>query len=54
MTEEAHSAPDQELRGELRDDLVRAMGRVPELAGRDLRLTRAVRAGSRTATSSSR
>ncbi len=39
MTEEAHPAPDQELRGELRDDLVRAMGRVPELAGRDLRLT---------------
>ena len=25
MTEEAHPAPDQELRGELRDDLVRAM-----------------------------
>jgi thiamine kinase-like enzyme len=32
-------APDQELRGELRDDLVRAMGRVPELAGRELTLT---------------
>jgi len=27
------------LRGELRDDLVRAMGRVPELAGHDLTLT---------------
>ena len=33
------SSPDEELRGELRDDLVRAMGRVPELAGRDLHLT---------------
>ena len=32
-------SPDQELRGELRDDLVRAMGRVPELAGRELTLT---------------
>jgi thiamine kinase-like enzyme len=32
-------SPDEELRGELRDDLVRAMGRVPELSGRDLRLT---------------
>jgi thiamine kinase-like enzyme len=32
-------SPDQELRGELRDHLVRAMGRVPELAGRDLTLT---------------
>jgi thiamine kinase-like enzyme len=31
--------PDQPLRGELRDDLVRAMGRIPELAGRDLTLT---------------
>jgi thiamine kinase-like enzyme len=31
--------PDDALRGELRDHLVRAMGRVPELAGRDLRLT---------------
>jgi thiamine kinase-like enzyme len=31
MTETVH--------GELRDDLVRAMGRVPELAGRDLSLT---------------
>jgi thiamine kinase-like enzyme len=39
VTEEAHRDPDQELRGELRDDLVRAMGRVPELAGRDLVLT---------------
>jgi thiamine kinase-like enzyme len=37
--EEDPLGPDQELRGELRDDLVRAMGRVPELAGRDLRLT---------------
>jgi thiamine kinase-like enzyme len=36
VTEEAHSDPDQELRGELREDLVRAMGRVPELAGREL------------------
>ena len=35
----ASPAPDQELRGELRDDLVRAMGRVPELAGRALTLT---------------
>jgi thiamine kinase-like enzyme len=33
------STPDQELRGELRDDLVRAMQRVPELAGRQLTLT---------------
>jgi thiamine kinase-like enzyme len=33
------SRPDQELRGELRDDLVRAMQRVPELAGRQLTLT---------------
>jgi thiamine kinase-like enzyme len=32
-------SPDEELRGELRDDLVRAMGRVPELSGRDLHLT---------------
>ena len=32
-------SPDQELRGELREDLVRAMGRVPELAGRELTLT---------------
>ena len=32
-------SPGQELRGELRDDLVRAMGRVPELAGRQLTLT---------------
>ncbi len=32
-------SPDQELRGELRDGLVRAMGRVPELAGRELTLT---------------
>jgi len=39
VTEEAHPDPDQELRGELRDDLVRAMGRVPELAGRALVLT---------------
>ena len=39
MTEEAHRDPDQQLRGELRDDLVRAMGRVPELAGRALVLT---------------
>jgi thiamine kinase-like enzyme len=39
VTEEAHRVPDQELRGELRDDLVRAMGRVPELAGRALVLT---------------
>ncbi len=31
--------PDEELRGELRDDLVRAMGRVPELSGHELRLT---------------
>ncbi len=31
--------PDQELRGELRDDLVRALSRVPELAGRELTLT---------------
>jgi thiamine kinase-like enzyme len=30
---------DDVLRGELRDDLVRAMGRVPELAGRDVTLT---------------
>jgi len=30
---------DDALRGELRDHLVRAMGRVPELAGRDLTLT---------------
>jgi thiamine kinase-like enzyme len=33
------STPDQELRGELRDDLVRAMQKVPELAGRQLTLT---------------
>ena len=33
------SRPDQELRGELRDDLVRAMQKVPELAGRQLTLT---------------
>jgi thiamine kinase-like enzyme len=33
------SAPDQVIHGELHDDLVRAMGRVPELAGRDLTLT---------------
>jgi len=33
------STPDQELRGELRDDLVRAMQKVPELAGRKLTLT---------------
>ncbi|MEP6638794.1 MAG: phosphotransferase [Chloroflexota bacterium] len=33
------SSPDQELRGELRDDLVRAMQKVPELAGSDLTLT---------------
>ncbi len=32
-------APDQELRGDLRDDLVRALGRVPDLAGRPLSLT---------------
>jgi thiamine kinase-like enzyme len=32
-------SPDEELRGELRDELVRAMGRVPELAGRELTLT---------------
>ncbi len=37
MTDEP--APDQELRGELRDDLVRAMGRVPELTDRELTLT---------------
>ena len=30
---------DEPLHGELRDDLVRAMGRIPELAGRDLSLT---------------
>jgi thiamine kinase-like enzyme len=33
------ASPDQELRGELRDDLVRAMQKVPELAGRPLTLT---------------
>ncbi len=32
-------SPDEELRGELRDELVRAMARVPELSGRDLHLT---------------
>ncbi len=32
-------SPDQALRGELRDDLVRALGRVPELAGLQLTLT---------------
>ncbi|HSS36751.1 MAG TPA: hypothetical protein VLR93_10800, partial [Patescibacteria group bacterium] len=32
-------APDQELRGDLRDDLVRALGRVPDLAGLQLTLT---------------
>ena len=37
MTEEA--IQDQELRGELRDQLVAAMQRVPELAGRELTLT---------------
>ena len=37
MTEEA--VRDQELRGELRDHLVGAMQRVPELAGRELTLT---------------
>ena len=39
MTDPAEPA----LRGELRDELVRAMQRVPELAGRDLTLTAAVR-----------
>jgi len=37
MTEEA--TPPMELRGELRDHLVGAMQRLPELAGRDLALT---------------
>ena len=37
MTDEA--VQDQELRGELRDDLVAAMQRVPELAARELTLT---------------
>ena len=46
-------APDQELRGDLRDDLVRALGRVPDLAGRPLTPDRRSAAGSRTATSSS-
>src|SRR5438034_6890585 len=38
MTETAEPAP-AVLRGELRDELVRAMQRVPELAGADLTLT---------------
>jgi thiamine kinase-like enzyme len=32
-------SPDQPLRGELRDELVRAMARLPEIAGRELTLT---------------
>src|SRR4051812_35557653 len=40
MADGAGPGPDQdELRGELREHLVRAMDVVPELAGRDLRLT---------------
>src|SRR3954452_17712606 len=40
MTDGAGPRPDQdELRGELREHLVRALDVVPELAGRDLRLT---------------
>ena len=39
MTTTNDSTPDDELRGELREDLTRAMQRVPELAGRALVFT---------------
>ena len=34
-----HPAPDETLRGALRDELVAALQRIPELAGRELTLT---------------